>query len=125
MQVCPTKGCPTLTEGGPCQVHQKARRQVADQARGSAQERGYDYQWSLFSKRWRERFPVCGMRADGHVHLDHSQCAREGRLNVQDTVTDHIHPLEQGGAKFDEANLQTLCRACNTRKDTGWGARRG
>ncbi len=54
------------------------------------------------------------------IHLDHSQCAQQGRNTLADLVTDHITPLAQGGAKYDEANLQTLCRACNSAKDTGW-----
>ncbi len=42
---------------------------------------------------------------------------------MADLVTDHIVPMAQGGEKYDEANLQTLCRACNTAKDTGWSSR--
>ena len=29
---------------------------------------------------------------------------------------DHIKPVSQGGAEFDPANLQTLCRRCHIRK---------
>ncbi len=32
------------------------------------------------------------------------------------TQVDHILPLAQGGAPFDEANLQALCRLCHSRK---------
>jgi 5-methylcytosine-specific restriction endonuclease McrA len=34
-----------------------------------------------------------------------------------DLVVDHITPMAQGGGKYDEFNLQTLCRACNSRKN--------
>ena len=37
-----------------------------------------------------------------------SRCARPGRLEV-----DHIVPLAQGGAPYDESNLQVLCKACH------------
>jgi 5-methylcytosine-specific restriction endonuclease McrA len=30
--------------------------------------------------------------------------------------TDHITPLSQGGAPYDEANLQELCHTCHQRK---------
>lgn len=33
-----------------------------------------------------------------------------GRLHLE---CDHIHPVSQGGAKFDPANLRTLCRRCH------------
>lgn len=36
-------------------------------------------------------------------------CAAEGKL-VSATEVDHIQPLAQGGAQFDPANLQSLCR---------------
>lgn len=31
-------------------------------------------------------------------------------------VLDHIHPIERGGAKYDEDNLQWLCDSCHDRK---------
>ena len=38
-------------------------------------------------------------------------CKRAGRLEC-----DHVKPLKRGGAKYDMANLQTLCRSCHIRK---------
>ena len=38
-------------------------------------------------------------------------CGRPGRLEV-----DHIKPLHLGGAPWDLANLQALCRACHITK---------
>lgn len=35
------------------------------------------------------------------------QCGKAGRLEC-----DHVVRLEDGGAPFDMANLQTLCRTC-------------
>lgn len=39
------------------------------------------------------------------------QCGRPGRLEV-----DHIQPLSEGGAPFDQDNLQVLCRPCHWTK---------
>lgn len=60
------------------------------------------------------------MRADGVMDATYSRCWQAGRQTVTDLVVDHIVPLAQGGEKYDEANLETLCRACNSAKDTGW-----
>lgn len=38
-------------------------------------------------------------------------CGGVGRLEV-----DHIRPVSRGGAPYDPANLQTLCRRCHIRK---------
>jgi 5-methylcytosine-specific restriction endonuclease McrA len=47
-------------------------------------------------------------------------CTREGRA-VAATEVDHIVPFRSGGEvdtglQFDEANLQSLCRACHQLK---------
>jgi len=39
------------------------------------------------------------------------QCGRAGRLEV-----DHRVPLHRGGAVYDLANLQSLCRTCHVAK---------
>lgn len=128
LRPCTTPRCPALTTGGPCAQHKKQRQQVADTHRGTAQERGYDYQWATFSTAWRAKYPVCGMRADGALHAEHSQCVQQGKLTTTDLVVDHIRPMADGGEKYAPANLSTLCRACNTRKNIrlegGFGYRR-
>ena len=40
-----------------------------------------------------------------------SGCGRPGRLEV-----DHVTPLSRGGAPYDKANLQCLCRSCHIGK---------
>lgn len=62
------------------------------------------------SRRWRKvrarllrREPLC------------RECAREG-LTVAATEVDHVVPRWQGGAVFDEANLQPLCGEHHDRK---------
>ena len=39
------------------------------------------------------------------------QCGRAGRLEC-----DHVTPLHLGGAVYDPANLQALCRTCHIEK---------
>ena len=39
------------------------------------------------------------------------QCGKAGRLEC-----DHIQAIVNGGAAWDESNLQTLCRACHMEK---------
>ena len=41
-------------------------------------------------------------------------CGRPGRLEC-----DHVRPLHRGGAPYDPANLQTLCRRCHVEKTAG------
>lgn len=38
-------------------------------------------------------------------------CGKAGRLEC-----DHIVPLRQGGAEYDPANLQAICRGCHIEK---------
>lgn len=42
-------------------------------------------------------------------------------------ITDHVHPLSQGGSPFAVDNLQSLCRMCSASKTSreGHAARRG
>ena len=59
--------------------------------------------------RWR-RLRVAILDRDGW-RCTNPECGRAGRLEV-----DHIQPLEKGGAMYDPANLQTLCRTCHIAK---------
>ena len=43
-----------------------------------------------------------------------AKCGKAGRLEV-----DHRVPLEDGGAVYDLANLQSLCRSCHFAKTRG------
>ena len=42
------------------------------------------------------------------------KCGKKGRLE-----SDHVVPLEDGGAVYDLGNLQTLCRGCHIQKTLG------
>ena len=52
--------------------------------------------WKAFSKRYKAEHPLCVM------------CEAEGITSAA-AVTDHIVRVEDGGAMWDENNLQSLC----------------
>lgn len=87
------------------------RRQV----RGTTAQRGYGGRWQTLRKRFILQHPYC------------QECLKQGKL-VEATDVDHITP-HRGCAKllFDEANLQSLCHECHSRKtakeDGGFGNR--
>lgn len=56
--------------------------------------------WQRFSKYFRSKNPWCEV---------------ETCNNFADDV-DHIKPLEEGGAEFDERNLMSLCKSCHAIK---------
>lgn len=53
------------------------------------------------------------------AHLKREPFCRECKISGQDTfaeMVDHILPIQQGGARFDPQNLQSLCNRCHDRK---------
>jgi 5-methylcytosine-specific restriction protein A len=71
--------------------------------RGSAAKRGYDRTWQKLRAWFLASNPIC-------VH-----CQQAGILTAAVHV-DHIQPINQGGARLDQANLQALCAGCHSRK---------
>lgn len=73
--------------------------------------RGFDAELGFYqSRQWREvrsallrENPLC------------ATCAAKG-LVVAARVVDHVHPIKDGGARFDFGNLQPLCVSCHNRK---------
>lgn len=110
LRPCATPKCSALVSKGHCDSH--ARQQ--DTARGTAQERGYDYQWSLYSQSWRQQHPFCGERMDGLSYRQHRRADCVG--DVPANVVDHIRPMSKGGSKWEPGNHQSLCLACNSAK---------
>lgn len=104
-RLCAFPGCKEITEGKYCPVHQKQMDREADSRRENAVRRGYDYQWSKFRnaylKRPENQFCV--------LHI-----AKNCRIKAD--CIDHIVPLELGGSKYDESNLQPSCTPCNVLK---------
>jgi 5-methylcytosine-specific restriction endonuclease McrA len=99
-----------------CDEHNRAFKRELDRRRLPANQRGYDATWARVSRNFRAKYPVCGMRADGQLHAEHSLCVQRGLMTVTDLVTDHIVSIEDGGARLDERNLGVLCRRCNSAK---------
>ena len=76
----------------------------------AAYRRKHDHPAYLSCKRWRAvRARV--LDRDGWRCV---QCGKAGRLEV-----DHVVPVGKGGSAWDEANLQTLCRAHHFAKTKG------
>jgi 5-methylcytosine-specific restriction endonuclease McrA len=67
--------------------------------KGSAASRGYDGAW--------RKLRLVVLVRDGHC------CAWCGALA---TTVDHVHPLAEGGARLDPANLVACCVRCNSRR---------
>ena len=59
--------------------------------------------WRRFARFYKDKHPVC------------DQCETEGRVGPAD-VADHIIRIEEGGEKYDERNIQSLCNTCHNRK---------
>lgn len=103
-QICRHHGCRALVDQGEgfCPRHANSRNSVTDRWRGSSSSRGYDYRWSVFARGYLMRFPRC--------------------KGLHDTVVlasevDHIVPLaEAPERKYDETNLQGLCKSCHSKK---------
>lgn len=87
---CTAPGCPRMqAREGRCEVHK----------RGSAASQGYGADWRKLRAQHLAAHPLC------HV------C---GRLGVD---VDHIVPHRgNDNLRLDFQNLQTLCRACHSRK---------
>jgi 5-methylcytosine-specific restriction protein A len=70
-----------------------------DARRGTARERGYDWQWQQTRKVVLAQEPVCRM------------CR-----NAVATLVDHIVPIVDGGSRLEYENLQPLCSRCHVTK---------
>jgi 5-methylcytosine-specific restriction enzyme A len=110
----PARRCPScrqLVTGRRCQ----ACVRQADQRRGTAHERGFTSQWAGFSTAWRNRYPLCGERADGRLYAEHSRCVQQG-LEVPAECVDHIDGHSRPDDRetfYDPRRLQSLCLDCN------------
>ena len=72
-----------------------------------------------FAKLDRKRWALLRLRIFEHDGWRCRKCGKAGRLEC-----DHVVPLDKGGAPYDPANLQSLCRGCHLEKtalDNGHG----
>jgi len=59
--------------------------------------------WRKLSKHYKLKHPLC------------VSCENQGRVTPSQ-VTDHITPIDKGGAKWDSSNFQALCHKCHNKK---------
>ena len=111
---CIEPGCGELTDKGRCDKHQ----------RGSAHQRGYRYDWLIYSRNFREiYYPLCGMgprwptpKFEGAP----AGCLRKRKLTAgtkkKPHHVDHIIPVrrdENPKLFWDPMNHQNLCPECH------------
>ena len=90
----PCVDCQVITRSSRC----SNCKRIKERSRPTAAQRGYGYAWQKLSREFRARHPYC------------FKCG-----SIKDLTTDHIISKKNGG--LDEwANLQTLCRVCNSIK---------
>ena len=106
MRRCSAQGCAELVPAGQrfCPPH------VPVAAPGSRAEyhkaNNYFYssaRWRGFRKWFLRRSPICVAK----------------NCTAPATQVDHIKPIEDGGAKFDPENCQSLCHSCHSIKTRG------
>ncbi len=105
----PKRECTTCRQlhSGPgprCPAHTRARERARDQARGTAAQRGYDYEW--------QRKSAIVIKTIGH-------CVDCGHTGTPDNplTCDHILPKHKGGTDA-WSNLTCRCRQHNSSKGT-------
>ncbi len=104
---CRYPGCAEVVAvPGYCDAHRPLIHRDYGRAR-----RGFDAEVGFYqSRQWRSvraaflrEHPLCGA------------CGAKGLL-VAARVVDHVLPIKDGGARFDAANLQSLCVPCHNSK---------
>ena len=84
--------------------HAKKRKRIAQQRRGTKQQRGYGGEWERISKMLRVQYPVCQM-----CH------------NAPSEDVDHIIPFVgvMDPRRTARSNLRAVCRPCHSKKTKG------
>ena len=112
-------GCPEIQAGRFCDKHKPATAPALrwGRARGTRASDGYGSRWTGFSRRFRERYPICGMRPPEAPPTNDSLCVRDGRVSASQ-MTDHVVPVS--GPKdplfYARGNHQALCHHCHAVK---------
>jgi 5-methylcytosine-specific restriction protein A len=113
LKPCRHPGCGELTREGYCNKHKQQSKKVADERRGNANSRGYNYKWQRYRAGFLQKHPLC------------AECEKQGRVTPA-TIVDHIIP-HKGDTKlfWDKKNHQPLCKRCHdiktAREDGGYG----
>ena len=93
---CAYPSCPSLVVAGYCAAHGVAAASSGF-GRGTANERGYDYEWQQFRLRYLREHPLC------------VDCLGHGRVRVGTDVHHTIKLRYAPQRKFDETILMGLC----------------
>lgn len=95
---CARPGCPNLVRRGRCPEHQKDDPSDWSNRKHDPTQRLYSSaRWQRVRERYRKRHPIC------------ERCAAQGKTTPVEVVH-HRKPIKEGGAPFDERNLEGLCR---------------
>ena len=112
-------------------IWREVRDQVLDRDDRTCQSCGLSYErakrayWQIHERVDKLSEPMHPKKSDHPAaSYDRWRRAREelfdryGRINFTDGLfhVDHITPISEGGHKFDESNLETLCRECHHAK---------
>lgn len=98
--------CGEPSDGPRCPEHPRGPRSGKSKTPNIVARNGTA--WKNLSRRLRRLQPWCSVPGCGNTEL----------------TVDHIVPLVNGGAPFDLANLQVLCRSHNSAKGRGEGVTR-
>ena len=111
---CGYPGCPNLTDGRYCEEHKKLTDSQYNRYGRDDFSKGFykTPEWRKARKLQLARQPLC------------EECLKAGKF-VKATMVDHIVPIKQGGDKFNQDNLQSLCWSCHSRKSAKEGSRWG
>lgn len=111
---CSYPGCPKLVDSGYCEEHKKLRdKEYNLYGRDDFTKNFYKTkEWRIIRKRHLELEPFC------------VECLKKG-ITTKATIVDHIIPIKQGGSRYDNNNLQSLCWSCHSRKSVEEGSRFG
>jgi 5-methylcytosine-specific restriction endonuclease McrA len=85
---------------GPLKV---ATNAAHDETRGNNSQRGYDGRWRRVRALHLRSEPLCRM------------CLARGVVTPA-TMVDHVLPINDGGERLDDDNLQSLCVDCHAKK---------
>jgi 5-methylcytosine-specific restriction protein A len=94
---CNYPGCPHLTTKRYCPQHQKKADQDYEQGRGTAIERGYDYNWHKIRTLKLNYNPLC------------ERCLLIGRA----VIARLVHHKDSNPYNNDDNNLESLCEPCH------------
>lgn len=105
--ICVVCGKATFNTDRYCDEHRKKKEEnrndkLYDKRRGSPSKRGYNSAWVKFRTGYLREHPLC------------VQCEKEGRITPASEIH-HIKTLRDGGDKFADDNLMSLCHSCHSK----------